>query len=244
MKIAAALRNTLQDFPGEIAAEIFTAGCNFRCPYCHARPIVSGIMPEISTDDFLSYCRDSMGWITGVSICGGEPSLQQDLLPFMRQLKGMGLAIKIDTNGSRPDILERILAEKLADYAAMDIKGPPELWPQYTGMGADFPVDSVKESILLVRRFERHEYRTTAAPVVRCGGGITFITAAEIGEAARFVAGITGDSTHPYYIQRFVPRQGGLIDSRLELFTRTPDNLLAEMQAAAAKWLPNVQLRG
>ena len=236
--------NTLQDFPGEIAAEIFAAGCNFRCPYCHAKPVLAGAMPEISPEDFLSYCRDSSDWLTGVSICGGEPTLQPDLLPFMRQLKRMGLAVKLDTNGSRPDILEQVLSEKLADYAAMDIKGPPEIWPQYTGTGEACPEQAIMDSILLVRRFPRHEYRTTAAPVVRCGGGITFITAAEIGGAARFVARHTGDSSHPYFIRKFVPRNNGLLDARLEKFPETPLDQLEAMLQAAAEWLPNAQLRG
>ena len=236
--------NTLQDFPGEIAAEIFTAGCNFCCPYCHAKPVLSGMMPEISPEDFLAYCRDSADWLTGVSICGGEPSLQPDLLPFMRQLKRMGLAVKMDTNGSNLAVLEQVLSEKLADYVAMDIKGPPELWPYYTGTGEACPAQAIKESILLVRRFPRHEYRTTAAPVLRRGGGITFISAAEIGEAARFVSRHTGDSSHPYFIQKFVPRNNGLLDSRFEKFPETPPDLMESMLQAAAEWLPNAQLRG
>ena len=170
--------------------------------------------------------------------------MQLSLLPFMRQMKQMGLAVKLDTNGSNPALLEKILTENLADYVAMDIKGPPEIWPQYTGTGKDCPVQAIKDSVLLAQKFPRHEYRTTAAPVVRCGGEITFISAAEIGEAARFIALHTGSGAHTYFIQKFVPRNNGLLDSRLEKFPETPPDLLEAMQSAAAEWLPNAQLRG
>ena len=201
-------------------------------------------MPGISEDDFIEYCSLSEGWITGVSICGGEPSLQPDLISFMRRIRSLGLAIKIDTNGSMPDVLGQILHEKLADYAAMDIKGPPDLWPEYTGTGKDCPSEDIKKSIRIVQCFARHEFRTTAAPIVRQDGTISFITADEIAQTAMFIARHTGSKDHSYYIQRFIPRIGGLLDSRLEKFPSTPDNLLDEMRCKASEWLPLAQTRG
>lgn len=241
MEIAAALEITLQDFPGKIAAEIFTRGCNFRCPHCHAKPVLEGTLPPVRQEDVLSYCSSS-GWVNGISICGGEPSLQPGLEAFIKKARSIGLAIKLDTNGSHPEILEKLLAEGLIDYLAMDIKGPLELWN--CSCGIKCPAEKMKASILLAQFFPQHEFRTTAAPIARPDGMISFMTADEIGKTAHFIAEHTGCRDHQYFIQKFIPRANGLLDARMEKFPKTPDNLLYAMLEAASKWLPAAQLRG
>ena len=242
MEIAAALENTLQDYPGKIAAEIFTRGCNFRCPHCHARAVIEGSLPPVRENDFINFCSNSGGWLNGVSICGGEPTLQPDLEEFIKNVRSAGLSVKLDTNGSRPEILERLLSAKLVDYAAMDVKGPPELWDNIAGVKC--PAGKMKESMLIVQRFPEHEFRTTAAPVIRSDGSISFLSAEEAGETARFIAEHTGRQNHRYFIQKFIPRENGLLDARIEKFPETPFALLEKMAEAARKYLPEAQLRG
>lgn len=241
MRIAAALNLTLLDYPGKIAAEVFTRGCNFQCPHCHAKPLLD-VAKEIREEDFLNYCVNSQTWINGVSICGGEPTLQSGLPDFIRKVRQIGLSVKLDTNGSNPDILEKLLAEKLLDYVAMDVKGPIELWdniiavPGYTG--------KIKESIKLVAKAPNHEFRTTIAPVIRGKDNISFLTVDEIGKTAAFIAETTASSSHKYFIQKFIPRKNGLINPVLETFPETPQTLLEQMKIEAQKYITDVQTRG
>ena len=136
-----------------------------------------------------------------------------------------------------------LLDEKLVDYAAMDVKAPRGLFPEVSG-APESAMDAVEESLRVVPRFPDHEFRTTAAPVIRAGGGISFLTAAEIRETARMIAGLTGSGGHKYYLQKFVPRKGGLLDARLESFPETPRELLENMRLEAAAYLPKCAVRG
>ena len=240
MKIGAALGFNLIDFPGKIAAVAFTPGCNYRCPHCHAAPLLGGIK-DIGDAGFLEYLESVKDWVNGVTICGGEPTLQPDLVPFIKAVRGRGLAVKLDTNGSNPALLASLLAEKLVDYVAMDIKGPRFLWPAYAGVEGHEA--AMAESAALVARFPEHEFRTTVAPIVRGDGEISFLTVQEMAAAARFIAQTAGPDAR-YYVQKFVPRKDGLLDHRLEAFPETPPQLLQDIMKEVQQYLPNTQLRG
>ena len=241
MKIGAALGFNLTDYPGKIAAVAFAPGCNYTCPHCHAKPILGTAAP-INADDFLEYLTTVKDWVTGVVICGGEPTLQPELIPFIRKIRAMQLAVKLDTNGSNPAVLSRLLAEGLVDYVAMDIKGPQNLWPNLSGNpGAE---TAMLESMRIVTRFPVYEFRTTIAPVVRAAEDISFLTVPEMADAAKMLAAVTGSADHKYYIQKFVPRKDGLLDARLESFPETPILLLQAIHAEVLKYIPNTQMRG
>jgi len=241
MKIGAALGFNLIDYPGRIAAVAFAPGCNYSCPHCHAKPILGTAAP-INDQDFLDYLETVREWVTGVVICGGEPTLQPDLIPFIRKIRAQDLAVKLDTNGSNPKLLAQVLAQDLVDYVAMDIKGPRHLWPQLSGNpGAEA---AMLESMQLVAKFPTYEFRTTIAPVVRGAEEISFLTAPEMAEAAQMLVQVTGSSTHKYYVQKFHPRKDGLLDKRLESFPETPIQLLQAIHAEVLKHIPNTQLRG
>lgn len=253
MKIGAALGFNLIDYPGKIAAVAFAPGCNYACPHCHAKPILGTAAP-IEAEDFLEYLSTVREWVTGVVICGGEPTLQPGLIPFIQKIRAEGLAVKLDTNGSNPAVLARLLADKLVDYVAMDIKGPPHLWLNLAGIdrgaGANRQAArleaeaSMFESMRTVTKFPNYEFRTTIAPVVRGEGDISFLTVPEMASAARMIAEITGSADHKYYVQKFMPRKGGLLDARLESFPETPLQLLQDIHAEVLKYIPNTQLRG
>jgi len=241
MKIGAALGFNLIDYPGKIAAVAFAPGCNYTCPHCHAKPILGTAAP-INEDDFLKYLITVKDWVNGVVICGGEPTLQPGLVPFIKKLRAEGFSVKLDTNGSNPQVLAQLLSNKLVDYVAMDIKGPKFLWPSLSGnAGAE---TAMMESIATVARFPDYEYRTTVAPVVRGDEDISFLTVPEMVSAARLITKVTGRADHKYYVQKFVPRKNGLLDPRLEVFPETPPQLLQDIHEEVLNYLPNCQLRG
>ena len=124
MNIGGLVKNSFVDYPQQIAAVIFTNGCNMNCWYCHNQDLITGTRARIPEDFVLSYLKERKNKIDGVVITGGEPTLQIDLLPFIKKIKDMGYLVKLDTNGSNPNILEELISLKLIDYIAMDIKAP------------------------------------------------------------------------------------------------------------------------
>lgn len=241
MKIGAALEFNLIDYPGKIAAVAFTPGCNYQCPHCHAAPLLANAN-DIGDQGFFDYLDTVRDWVTGVVICGGEPTLQAGLIPFIEKVRARSLAVKLDTNGSNPKVLEKLLADKLVDYVAMDVKGPRFLWPATAGV--EGYEEAMSESLKLVARFPDYEFRTTVAPVPRGDGDIAFLTVHELASAAKLIAAATGGDLHKYYVQKFVPRKDGLLDKRLEAFPETPPQLLQDIHKEVSKYLPNAQIRG
>jgi len=162
MKIGGFQKFSLIDYPGKISAIIFTQGCNFRCPYCHNPELAD---PKLFTDtldedSILSFLRKRVGKLDGVVITGGEPLLQHDLIEFIERIKEMGYLVKLDTNGSYPEILERLLAKNLIDYIAMDIKAPLEKYPYV--VQTDVCTEKIMESITIILNSNiDYEFRTT-----------------------------------------------------------------------------------
>ncbi|NQU23871.1 MAG: anaerobic ribonucleoside-triphosphate reductase activating protein [Candidatus Nealsonbacteria bacterium] len=153
---------TLSDFPGHVAAIVFTQGCNWRCPYCHNRSLLKTrrpeqeLIPETHVFDILHRRRNELD---GLVITGGEPTIQEDLPRFIHKVHRMGLAIKLDTNGSRPGVIGRLLEEGLLDYIAMDIKAPLDRYESVVGHPVD--IGSIQTSIELVKNSGvPHEFRT------------------------------------------------------------------------------------
>ena len=124
MRICGLQKLAMVDFPGKLAATVFTGGCNLRCPFCHNALLVTKLAenPEShSTEEILSFLRSRKGLLDGVVLSGGEPLLQSDAADFLAEIKALGYAVKLDTNGCFPEALADILERKLVDYVAMDI---------------------------------------------------------------------------------------------------------------------------
>lgn len=160
MILAGLQKNTLIDYPGKVACTVFTAGCNYRCPYCHNPELVIGKpkqMPEDYLWDFLEKRKD---WLDGVCITGGEPLLHADAPQFLEKIKSYGLDIKLDTNGSFPEILKECLP--FVDYIAMDIKAPLDKYESVVGIDVR---EKVKKSVEIIRNSgKEYEFRTTIVP--------------------------------------------------------------------------------
>lgn len=162
MKIGGLQKNSLVDYPGKIAAIIFTQGCVFRCGYCHNPELVDpNLFTEpISEKEILSFLKKRLGQLEAVAITGGEPFFQKDLEDFLKKIKKMGYLIKLDTNGSFPENLKRVIEKKLVDYLAMDIKAPLEKYKEISNSCID--IEKIKKSIdLLQNSGLNHEFRTT-----------------------------------------------------------------------------------
>lgn len=158
---------TLIDYPGQIAATVFTVGCNFRCPFCHNPELV--LLSEefergsISEVEFFEFLKSRKGKLDGVCVTGGEPTIQPDILDFLRKIKKLGFLVKLDSNGTRPDVLEKAFSEKLIDYVAMDIKNCLESYNKTCGAVVD--LEKIKLSIDLIRNSKiPYEFRTTVVP--------------------------------------------------------------------------------
>ncbi|MBO5020613.1 MAG: anaerobic ribonucleoside-triphosphate reductase activating protein [Clostridia bacterium] len=177
MKIAGLQKLTLLDYPEKIACIVFTAGCNFRCPFCHnASLVLGGELEDISEEDFFAFLEKRQGMLNGVCVTGGEPTLQRDLLPFLKRVKEMGYSVKLDTNGYNPRILKKAVNEGLVDYVAMDIKNSPEKYALTIGTkNSDF--SQIQDSIhFLISANIDYEFRTTVVKELHTPQDIVDIT--------------------------------------------------------------------
>ena len=227
MNIQGFQKLTLLDYPGRTACTVFTGGCNLRCPFCHNADLVrTPIAGPNLTDEVLTYLMRRQGILDGVCITGGEPLLQPDLADFIRKIKELGYAVKLDTNGSLPDRLAALLDTGLVDYVAMDVKSSPAGYAAAAGVDTDWTV--FDRSIRILRDSGvPHEFRTTAV-----GGLHTPEDFAAIGE---WLAG-----TSAYYIQRFVD-SGRLLGDGFHPFSiEEMEHLLTMVRER----IPAAQLRG
>ena len=154
---------TLIDFPRSVASVVYTTGCNFLCRYCHNPSLVKCCVNSLFSEDIvLSKINERKNFIDGVVITGGEPCIQSGLIAFIEKIKAFGFAVKLDTNGSRPDIIELLISEKMVDYIAMDIKGPLSLYESIVMTKID--TNNILKSIqLLLQANVDYEFRTTIA---------------------------------------------------------------------------------
>ena len=162
MNIAGLQKMTLLDFPGKVACTVFLQGCNFRCPFCHNSDLLPGQgQPFMTDEELLAFLGKRKGLLDGVCVTGGEPTLQPQLLTLLSRIKALGYAVKLDTNGARPQALRELVENRVVDYVAMDIKNSREEYPKTAGI-RDSLLPGVEESIrYLVSGPVDYELRTT-----------------------------------------------------------------------------------
>ena len=220
---------TLLDFPGKVACTLFTAGCNFRCPFCHNALLVTDIRAEdrINEEDVLDVLRKRAGVLEGVCITGGEPLMHPDIEELLKRIKELGYAVKVDTNGTFPDRLADLAKAGLVDYVAMDIKNRKEKYAETAGLpGLDLiPIERSVE--WLKSGIVDYEFRTTVVQ--------EFHQTEDIRKAAEWIRG-----AKRYYLQNFVD-SGNLIGENLHPVSR---ETLRDMAGAAAPFVESVSTRG
>ncbi len=236
MEIGGLQKTTLIDFPGRIAATVFLVGCNFRCPFCYSPELV---LPEkikthlypvksrkagspeakfngarISEKYFFDFLKERKGLIEGVVVCGGEPTINKDLPNFIKKIKKLGFLVKLDTNGSSPEMLKKLINGKLIDYVAMDIKAPKEKYNEATGVKAN--IQHIQKSIDILKEGKvDYEFRSTIVPTVHAKEDVI--------EMAKWIKG-----AKRYYLQNFRPEK--TIDPKFEKMKPYPQEYLVEIQ--------------
>ena len=173
MKIVGIQKLTLLDYPGKVACTVFLNGCNFRCPYCHNAELLGDGEEVMTVAGLLAFLRKRQGILEGVCITGGEPTLHPELPALLGEVRALGYAVKLDTNGYRPEILEAVLDQGLVDYVAMDLKNGPEGYAETVGL-AQVELAKIRQSIrLLMDSPVDFELRTTVANPLHSGETIT-----------------------------------------------------------------------
>lgn len=165
MNIGALQKNSMVDYPGKVAAVVFLQGCNFRCPYCQSAELVepSCFGPSIPEEVVMEFLRNRVGKLEAVVISGGEPTIHNELPGLIRRIRKFGYAIKLDTNGTNPEMLRSMIQEGLLDFVAMDVKAPTANYAQLAGRKVD--TDAIRDSIWAIKNSNvRHEFRTTVVP--------------------------------------------------------------------------------
>lgn len=239
MEIHGFNKTTLLDYPGHVAATVFTGNCNFRCPFCHNAGLVldPGEQETIYEEEVLAYLKKRQGILEGVCITGGEPTLQPNLRNFIQKVKELGYLVKLDTNGYHPEVLWALLDEKLLDYVAMDIKASRENYARAAGVKR-MDLARIEESVGILKSCDiPYEFRTT---VVK---GIHSIE--EFETIGRWLEGCCA-----YYLQAF--QENDNMISLYETDTAEKSRMFiafskAEMESmaeTARKYIDKVELRG
>jgi pyruvate formate lyase activating enzyme len=231
--IKALLPASVIEYPGHIADVLYVGACNFRCPFCYNVDLVlrHQQMSDLEEAPLIQHLRVRAGFVDALVISGGEPTLQPDLISFLRQVRQTGIKIKLDTNGYRPDVLGQCLERGLLDYVAMDIKSSLSKYEQAAGVPVE--VARVQQSIALVLLASiDSEFRTTVVPGL--------VELEDVRAIAQLIAG-----AKRYYLQCFRrgPTVGGIEDQSPALRT-PPAEVLQQMAALAGAWVQEVGIRG
>lgn len=228
MRLYGMEKYSLVDYDGHIACTVFTAGCNMRCPFCHNAQLVVGVSQCTALDEreFWSYLAQRKGLVDAVCITGGEPTLRPDLPLFVSRVRDLGYKVKLDTNGTNPDLLSAMIDAGMLDYVAMDIKNAPALYEATCGKAVDMAAIRRSANLLLAGKID-YEFRTTVVAGLH--------TVASIEQAAKFVQG-----AKQYYLQCFADKGGNLQQGLQAVDADT----MQAMAQAAMPYADKVRIRG
>lgn len=229
MKICGLNKTTLLDYPGKVAATVFLGGCNFRCPFCHNRTLVlhPELEPTFSRDELFSFLKKRQGILDGVCITGGEPTLSADLDKLLREIKSLGYLVKLDTNGSQPDILKKLVHEGLVNMVAMDIKACLPRYSVLTGLSSPY-TQAVQESVsFLLSGIVDYEFRTTVVKELH--------SQQDFVEIGQWIAGAKA-----YYLQAYKDSPDVLVPG----FSCYSYEELSRFREILLRTIPIVEIRG
>ena len=191
---------TLLDYPGKIACTVFLGGCNFRCPFCHNSELFMGKPEKLMEDEeFFAFLKTRKGLLDGVCVSGGEPTLYKNLPDFLAKIKELGFLVKLDTNGSNPQMVKELAAKNLVDYIAMDVKNSPAMYAQTVGL-EKIDLAPIEESLrFLIGGEVDYELRTTLVSQLHDGASIQ-----DMGQWLGSL--VTGLKPKRLFLQSFVDR--------------------------------------
>ena len=231
MKIKGFLKTTFIEYPGKVASMVFLPGCNFRCSFCFNPELIfdSDKAPDVDEKEVFDFLLKQKKWIDAVVISGGEPTLQKDLIDFIKKVKKMGFLVRIYTNGSNPDVLKKLVNDKLIDSIAMDIKTSltDESYEKITCVKG--VLKSVKTSIFIIMNSGLdYEFRTTVVPTLHSEG--------DVEEIAKYIKG-----ANSFVLQRFLPEKA--LDEKLRKLKTQSDEEMQKLVDVAKKYVSNVKFR-
>ncbi|MEI7590506.1 MAG: anaerobic ribonucleoside-triphosphate reductase activating protein, partial [Deltaproteobacteria bacterium] len=215
MKIGGIQKVSLADYPSKICATVFTQGCNFRCPYCHNPELVDStrFANTLSQDAIMNFLSKRKIHLDAVNITGGEPTIQEDIVDFCGAIKKLGFLVKIDTNGSMPLVLKKLIQEEVVDFVAMDIKAPLKRYPEVSCV-KNIDIKLIEESVNIIKTSNKdYEFRTTVV-----SGMFTKEDFDDIGVMLKYAK--------RYVLQRFVPSKI-LDESYLRMFPPNNEEMLS-----------------
>lgn len=200
MQIHGLQKMTLLDFPEHVACTVFLGGCDLRCPFCHNYELADGSAPPVMDDtELLSFLAKRKGLLDGVAITGGEPCLRKDLPELIGRIRELGFAVKLDTNGFHPEMLERLLKDGTVDYVAMDIKNSPEKYAITAGVPETLDLAPLQESIkMLINGSTDYEFRTTVVQELHAEEDFPKIGGMIRGAGKYFLQSFTDRDTVPF----------------------------------------------
>ena len=221
------LKSSLIDYPEKISAIVFTQGCNFRCSFCHNPELLNFHSTDFDTEEILKFLSTRKGKLDAVVITGGEPTLQKGLKEFIQEVKNMNFLVKLDTNGSDPDLLQNLIYENLIDYVAMDIKAPLEKYDFITCVNVD--KEKIQKSIdILLKNKVDYEFRTTVVKEL--------LAVEDFEKISDLIKG-----ARRYYLQKFVVSK--ILDKNLENATTYSDEEFAPIVDMLKKKIDFVGVR-
>ncbi len=207
MRIGGFLKQSLIDWDGRIVAVVFTKGCNFRCGYCHNPSLVIPRLlettPDLNADEIFGYLERRRNWLDGVVVTGGEPTLHKDLADFLERIRNLGLEVKLDTNGTHPDVLSELFRKKLVNFVALDVKHfvSRDHYARVTPTVTDAQIEAIRRTLALLREHPEvgHQFRTTLIPGVHAPEVATQLSAMFAPDPIRFQEFRDGDLVRDYF---------------------------------------------
>ncbi|MDP2934466.1 MAG: anaerobic ribonucleoside-triphosphate reductase activating protein [bacterium] len=231
MKIGGLQKLTLVDYPGKVAATVFLIGCNFRCGFCHnpelVNPEEAKKQPLIDEKEFFEFLEGKEGLIDGICITGGEPTIQPDLYDFIRKIRQKGFLIKLDTNGSNPEVLSKLVNENLVDFIAMDIKTSLDNYKKT--VGTEVNLENIKKSVEIIKSSGiDYEFRTTVVPGL--------VEKKDIEEIGKWLKG-----AKKIVLQQFQNKK--VLNNKFKKIQQYPDKTLKEFGKILEKHIGEIELR-
>lgn len=207
MRIGGFLKQSLIDWEGRLVAVVFIKGCNFRCGYCHNPSLVIPRLvectPDIPSEAVLTYLKARRHWLDGVVVSGGEPTLQPDLVQFLERVQQLGLAVKLDTNGTHPEVLTELFWKKLVNFVALDVKHfvSRDHYARVTPTVTDAQIEAIRRTLALLREHPEvgHQFRTTLIPGVHAPEVAAQLSAMFAPDPIRFQEFRDGDLVRDYF---------------------------------------------
>lgn len=207
MRIGGFLKQSLIDWDGRIVAVVFTKGCNFRCGYCHnpslVIPRLLDAAPDLDPDEIFGYLERRRNWLDGVVVTGGEPTLHKDLAAFLERIRNLGLEVKLDTNGTHPDVLSELFRKKLVNFVALDVKHfvSRDHYARVTPTVTDAQIEAIRRTLALLREHPEvgHQFRTTLIPGVHAPEVAAQLSAMFAPDPIRFQEFRDGDLVRDYF---------------------------------------------